>query len=67
MGNGYPPLSAMEWRPMDALWHGVAVGKQHALLLLDARMPDTDGLSLAAKIRERAELSGGRIVLLTFG
>ncbi len=52
---------------MDALWHGVAVGKPHALLLLDARMPDTDGLSLAAKIRERAELSGGRIVLLTSG
>jgi signal transduction histidine kinase/CheY-like chemotaxis protein len=52
---------------MDALWHGVAVGKPHALLLLDARMPDTDGLSLAAKIRQRAELSGSRILLLTSG
>jgi PAS domain S-box-containing protein len=52
---------------MDVLWHGVAVGKPHALLLLDARMPDTDGMMLAAKIRERAELSGSRIVLLTSG
>src|SRR5207244_3160756 len=52
---------------MDALWHGVAIGKPHAVLLLDARMPDTDGLTLAAKIRERAELSGSRMILLTSG
>jgi PAS domain S-box-containing protein len=52
---------------MDALWHGVAVGKPHSLLLLDARMPDTEGLALAAKIRDRAELSGSRIILLTSG
>ena len=52
---------------MDALWHGVAMGRPHALVLLDARMPDGDGLALAAKIRERAELSGHRIILLTSG
>jgi two-component system sensor histidine kinase/response regulator len=52
---------------MDALWHGVAVGNPYSLLLLDARMPDTDGLTLAAKIRDRVELSGSRIVLLTSG
>ncbi|WP_158623249.1 response regulator [Corallococcus sp. CA053C] len=50
---------------MDALWHGVASGRPYALVLLDFRMPDIDGLSLAAKIRERSELSGSRIVLLT--
>jgi CheY-like chemotaxis protein len=36
-------------------------------VLLDARMPDTDGLALAAKIRKRAELSTTRIILLTSG
>src|SRR5262249_50790014 len=34
---------------------------------LDARMPDADGLALAAMIRERAELSSTRIILLTSG
>src|SRR5262249_26287611 len=39
----------------------------YALVLLDARMPDMDGLALAAIIRQRAELSDCRIVLLTSG
>jgi len=52
---------------MDALWHAVNMGRPYPLVLLDARMPDTDGFTLAAKIRERAELSGTRIVLLTSG
>jgi PAS domain S-box-containing protein len=52
---------------MDALWHAVASRQPYALILLDARMPDTDGLSLAAKIRDRAELAGTRIILLTSG
>ncbi len=52
---------------MDALWHGVAVGAPYAVMLLDARMPDTDGLTVAAKVRERAELAGVRMILLTSG
>ena len=52
---------------MDALWHGVAQGHPYPLVLLDGRMPDIDGLALAAKIRQRTELSATRIILLTSG
>src|SRR5205085_3671291 len=52
---------------IDALWHGTACGRPYALVLLDARMPDADGLALAAHIRQRAELSATRIILLTSG
>jgi PAS domain S-box-containing protein len=52
---------------MDALWHGAASGRPYPLVLLDARMPDADGLALAAKIRERAELAATRIILLSSG
>ncbi len=52
---------------LDALWHGVASGRPYPLVLLDSRMPDTDGMALAAMIRERAELAGTRIILLTSG
>src|SRR5262249_57834984 len=52
---------------MDALWHGTACGRPYPLVLLDARMPDTDGLALAAYIRQRDELAATRIILLTSG
>src|SRR5262249_28946174 len=52
---------------MDALWHGSARGHPYPLALLDARMPDADGLTLAAHIRQRTELSATRLVLLTSG
>ena len=52
---------------MDALWHRAANGRPYALVLLDARMPDADGLAVAAKIRERAEFAATRIILLTSG
>jgi CheY-like chemotaxis protein len=52
---------------MDALWHRAANGRPYAPVLLDARMPDADGLTVAAMIRERAELAATRIILLTSG
>jgi two-component system, sensor histidine kinase and response regulator len=52
---------------MDGLCHSVAQGRPYPLVLLDGRMPDIDGLDLAAKIRQRKELSATRIILLTSG
>ncbi len=52
---------------LDALWEAVSTGRPYAMVLLDGRMPDTDGLALAAKIRKRPELSAMRIILLTSG
>lgn len=52
---------------IDALWDAASVGRPYPLVLLDARMPDTDGPALAARIRERAALSATRIILLTSG
>jgi PAS domain S-box-containing protein len=52
---------------MDSLWRRATNGRPYALILLDARMPDADGLTVAAMIRERMELAATRIVLLTSG
>jgi PAS domain S-box-containing protein len=52
---------------LDALRGGLSAGRPYPLVLLDARMPDTDGLALAAQIRQRSELSATRIILLTSG
>jgi CheY-like chemotaxis protein len=52
---------------MAAVWHGVAQGRPYPLVLLDGHMPDISGLDLAAKIRQQAELSATRLLLLTSG
>src|SRR5271157_2392944 len=52
---------------MDTLWAAAALGRPYPLVLLDARLPDTDGLVLATKIRKRPELSATRIIMLTSG
>jgi PAS domain S-box-containing protein len=52
---------------MNVLLRGVAQGRPYPLVLLDGRMPDIDGLALAAEIRQQAELSATRIILLTSG
>src|SRR5262249_32584647 len=67
-GHATEPTSAGDGvTAMAALWHGLAQGRPYPLVLLDGRMPDIDGLALAAKIRQRAELSAMRIILLTSG
>src|SRR5262249_59984954 len=50
---------------MSALWDAATRGRPYRLVLLDARMPDTDRLALAAQIRKRAEMSATPIILLT--
>ena len=50
---------------MSALWRGVASREPFALVLLDARMPGTNGLELAKEISQTPELSTCRIILLT--
>ena len=52
-------------KALDALWRAVALGRPYALVLLDARMPGTDGLALARSILQSPELSASRIILLT--
>jgi two-component system sensor histidine kinase/response regulator len=52
---------------MAALWQGIVQGRPYPLAVLDGRMPDIDGLALAAKLRQQAELSATRIILLTSG
>ncbi|SIO62393.1 PAS domain S-box-containing protein [Singulisphaera sp. GP187] len=52
---------------METLRHAAASGVPYALVLLDARMPETDGPTIAALIRQRAELSTTRIIMLHSG
>ena len=52
---------------LDALCQAAASGRPYPLVLLDARMPDTDGLALADQDPPATELSATRIILLTSG
>lgn len=52
---------------LGALWEGVTSNQPYDLVMLDARMPDTDGLAIAELIRKRSDLSSTRLILLTSG
>ncbi len=52
---------------LNVLGDSTANGQSYALVLLDSQMPNPDGLSLAASIREQPGLSATRIILLTSG
>jgi two-component system, sensor histidine kinase and response regulator len=52
---------------MEVLLRGVAQRCPYPLVLLDGRMPDIDGLALAAQIRQQADLAATRLILLTSG
>src|SRR4029079_10706897 len=52
---------------LDALWEAVTSKRPYELVMLDARMPDTDGLAIAEMIRKRQDLDSTRLILLTSG
>jgi two-component system sensor histidine kinase/response regulator len=52
---------------LNALRQAAAAGRPYSLMLLDARMPEVDGLALAGQVRQHAPLSAMRIILLTSG
>jgi CheY-like chemotaxis protein len=62
-----PTTASDAMAAMDTLWHGLTRREPYALALVDARMPHTDGFALAGRIRERPELVGTRLILLTSG
>jgi PAS domain S-box-containing protein len=49
---------------VDALRHAVEAGAPYSLVLLDGRMSDGDGLTVARQIREHVHISSTRIILL---
>jgi len=62
------PTAAFDGRAvLDALRQRAANGRPYKLVMLDARMPEMDGVTLAAMIREKGELAATRIILLTSG
>jgi CheY-like chemotaxis protein len=50
---------------LDALARAAAGGEPFPLALLDSHMPELDGFGLAARVRQRPELAGCMLVMLT--
>jgi signal transduction histidine kinase/DNA-binding response OmpR family regulator len=62
-----PTATADALSALGALWDAATLGDAYSLVLLDSRMPDSDGWALAAKIRERTALAAVPIIMLTSG
>ena len=60
-----PTATADVSSAMSELWRAVTTNEPFSLVLLDARMPGTDGLELAKAIRQAPELTNCRVILLT--
>ncbi|MEI9952825.1 MAG: PAS domain S-box protein [Pseudomonadota bacterium] len=56
-----------ELAAMDCLWHAVSSGHPYSLVILDGGMHEAGGPALAMKLRQRAELSAIRMIVLTSG
>ncbi len=63
---GMTPTAAADGpAALSALWRGIAFKEPFSLVLLDARMPGTDGLELAKAISQTPELDTCPTILLT--
>jgi two-component system, sensor histidine kinase and response regulator len=62
-----PALAGGAAEARDLLQQAHAAGRPFPLLLLDARMPGTDGFELAAWLRERPGLCGATVLMLSAG
>ncbi len=66
-GAAEPATAADGGAALSALRQAAAAERPFALALVDARLPDADGLAIAAQIRAQPELATTRIILLTAG
>jgi PAS domain S-box-containing protein len=60
-----PTLAASGTRALQCLEEARDQGEMFPLVLLDARMPEMDGFTLAEKIKENPGLAGATIMMLT--
>lgn len=62
-----PTLVASAAEALEKLDLACDAGEPYSLVLLDSHMPEMDGFTLAEKIRERPELLGSTLMMLTSG
>jgi signal transduction histidine kinase/DNA-binding response OmpR family regulator/HPt (histidine-containing phosphotransfer) domain-containing protein len=60
-----PTLAAGGREALDALEAARSADRPFRLILLDARMPGTDGFAVAERIRREGDLAGATVMLLT--